>query len=537
MSKSNIFGLDISDHSIEAILIKKTFGRAKVASYARTVLRGDIVKDGVIKNPVRLAESIKRVLASAQPRPIRGPYCILSLPDSQVFTTVFKLPAGLSHQEIKNTIPYQAEEVIPFRSAEVYFDFKTIAKVGSTQEVFYAAVPTKTIDGYIEVLHGAGLVPVAFDLESISLARALINPSLIGEAKKSLPPTGKKLDSAILLMDIGARVTNLNIFDRNGIRQNISVKIAGNRFTKSLVTKLKITEKEANELKIKFGLDPAQKAGQLVLTLQKELDRLVKETKNLISYYEEESGRRVGLIILAGGSSLLPGLDKYFSDSFGLTVQIGNILAKVADPENLVKAKNKSVIFANAIGLGLRGVANNPAGDDINFLPLQRATFRFKPASADKKAWRLIYVRLAVLAVAAIVFGGLMILKSQGIDPYQKIYPIPEYKISVSPEINYEALDALRAQFLLPVSTSTPTSTPTIAEAGSKFDIVVKKTTLGYLNVRQGPGVNYPKVGSVNSGTTLEVIVEQDGWYEIKFKVADKETEGWLSAAYVDKVE
>ena len=105
MLKKQIFGLDISDHSIEALILKKpTFGPPKVVSYARTLLKGEVVKNGIIKNPKKLGENIVRLLASAQPGPIKTPYCILSLPESQVFTTVFKLPAGLKNKEIKDRI-------------------------------------------------------------------------------------------------------------------------------------------------------------------------------------------------------------------------------------------------------------------------------------------------------------------------------------------------------------------------------------------------------------------------------------------------
>ncbi|OGY46105.1 MAG: hypothetical protein A3A24_03745 [Candidatus Buchananbacteria bacterium RIFCSPLOWO2_01_FULL_46_12] len=541
MARNNIFGLDISDHSIEAVLIKKTFGRPKVAAYARTVLRGDVIRDGIIKNPERLAENIKKVLASGRPKPIRASRCILSLPDARAFTTIFKLPAGLKHSEIKNTIPYKAEEIIPFKSSEVYFDFKTIVRVDSTQEVFYAAVPTKVIDGYLDVLAKAGLTAVAFDLESISLARALVSPALINEAKKHLAKDSKKFDAAILLMDIGARVTNLNIFDRNGIRQSLSIKIAGNRFSKALAAKLSVTEHEAEALKIKVGFDSKQDKGRVALVLQKEFERLINETKKLINYYQEESGRRVGLVILAGGSSLLPGLDQHLTDNLGLPVKIGDILTKVNDPANLIKAKNKSVIFANVLGLGLRGISKSPAIGDINFLPLKKAGLKFKPLATDKLAWRLVYVRLAVLLVAAVVFVGLTIFKNRGFDLYQQVYPVPDYSTEVSADINYEALDQLRLQFMLDAATSTstttPTTTPAVIEAESLFTIKIKQTSAGYLNVRSGAGTNYPKIGQVDSGTELPVLAEQDNWYQIELIQEAVRQEGWVSASYVDKVE
>src|SRR3989344_2916619 len=285
MIKQKIFGLDISDHSIEAIQLARAFGNQRIVAYARLLLRGELIEDGVIKKPEKLAEAIKKLLASAQPQPITTPNCILSIPDSQVFTTVFKLPAGLKHEEIKNTIPFKAEEVIPFKSSEIYFDFKTIAVNGGSQEVFYAASPMKVVDAYLAVLEMANLTPVAFDLESISLARALLIPRL-----DTKPVSKKESGQAVLIMDIGARTTNLNIFDRNGVRQSLTLKGAGNRFSKSLAKTLNLPEKQAEEVKMKVGFDSKQQRGQVAAVLQNEMRRIVNETKKFVNYYQDESG-------------------------------------------------------------------------------------------------------------------------------------------------------------------------------------------------------------------------------------------------------
>jgi len=229
MAKQKFFGLDISDHSIEVSLLDKSMNKVKVVAYSRMVLRQELVVNGVIKKPSQLAEKIKEVLAAAKPKAIRTPYCILAIPDSQVFTSIFKFPAGLKHEEIRSTISFKAEEVIPFRTSEIYFDFKTIGVANGTQEVFYAAVPVKVIDSYVEVLTVAGLIPVAFDLESISLVR-----SILVSKEDVRKQTKKDPGQAVLLIDIGARTSDFNIVDVNGVCLNSVLKIAGNRFTKVL---------------------------------------------------------------------------------------------------------------------------------------------------------------------------------------------------------------------------------------------------------------------------------------------------------------
>jgi len=536
MRRKKIFGLDISDHSIEAVLLKKTFfGKPRVISYSRTILIGEVVRDGVIKNPNKLAESISKLLKEALPRPIKAYDCILSLPDSQAFSTIFKFPAGLKRNEIKNTIPFKAEEIIPFKSSDIYFDFKAINIKDGTQEVFYIAAPIKIIDGYIEILRSIGLNPIALDLESISLARALLQPS------KKIGKDNNGADRAIMLMDIGARTTNFNIFDRNGIRQGLNINTAGNKFTKAIVKNLGITVKQANELKSKVGFDPKQKNGKVVLILQKEFGRLINEVKKLINYYQEQTGRKVELIVLSGGSALLPQIDRYLSENLGIEVKIGNALEKIADPEKLIKFKKKSILFANVIGLGLRCVAPDPIGRDINLLPLVKKKFGLKPGKFDKRSWRFIYVRLAVLGLLFLILAGMVFLqKNSQIDFYEKIFPMPHYQSSISPDFDPIILDELRMELLLD-STSTPTTTPTTTqdlipspiEPLAVEKIKIKSTSLGYLNVRQNPGTNSPKIAQVNFGQEFVLLEEQNDWYKIQ---VSESLSGWVYSLYADKI-
>ena len=62
----------------------------------------------------------------------------------------------------------------------------------------------------------------------------------------------------------------------------------------------------------------------------------------------------------------------------------------------------------------------------------------------------------------------------------------------------------------------------------------ILETSLGYLNVRQGAGTNFPKIGQVGSGEAFTILDEQVGWYEIEF---DDNQTGWVSGQYVSVIE
>ncbi|NUM25491.1 MAG: type IV pilus assembly protein PilM [Candidatus Buchananbacteria bacterium] len=516
MVKKEIFGLDISDYSIEALqLTKPLFGKPKITAYARSVFKTSLVKDGIIKDKKKLQDSLVKLLDSAKPQKIRTPFCVLSLPDSQVFTTVFKLPAGLKHKEIKNTIPFKAEEVIPFKSSEVYYDFKTITVEGASQEIFYAAVPVKVVDAYVEVLEAIGLKPIAFDLESLSLARILIDVN------------NKK--SAKLLMDIGSRTTNLTIFDRQGIRASGVVKVAGGRFTKAIMAAKKITEKSANELKIKTGFDSKKDTGKVVAILQNESKKVVGEAKQLIEFYQAEAQRHVDEIILAGGSALLPSIDQHFANSFGLVVNLGKPFAKIKDPGALGNVKGKEIIFSNVLGLALRGIEKKPETSDINLLPLRKnPLLKFLPEKGDRKHWQRFFTRLAILILMLAGLLAVITTKQQGVDFYNYFSPASDTGKFVPADINLDVLDQLRDQAIQRELAST---TEALAP---KTMVRILPTSAGYANVRDGAGAEFSKVGEAKSGSEYELLERGEEWHKIKL---DDKISGWVFSTFTELFE
>ncbi len=526
MKRKKIFGLDISDHSIEALVLSKSFfGKPRMSSYARVVPRGAVVTNGVIKNPEKLGAAIMSALQSAKPRAIKTPYCVVSLPESQVFSTVFTLPAGLRRSEMRTTIIFKAEEVIPFKSAEVYYDFRTISRTKGTQEVLYVAVPMKTVDAYVSALTAVGLVPVALDVESISSARAL---------------AASGATALHVAIDIGARTTNVSIIDKGVVRQSLSIAIAGNRFTKAVAKALGVTEKEADVLKVKNGFDEKLQQGKALTALRGETKKIITEIKKFIEYYQEQTHQTISSAVLVGGSALLPQIDQILADGLGLEVTVGNPLAGLAGPHLLANVKSKPVLYTNVIGLALRAFTKNVVTGDINLLPIAERRFSVMPSKDDARSWHRVYGWIGLAILSAGCLGVLAYLKYQNIDPYRTLVPVSPQNIMIDPSIDVGALDELRNAFAIPTpatTTATGTTTSTATSTTTSTDPIIGKrvkisaTTLGYVNVREDAGTTFPKVGEARSGVEYEVLASKDGWYQIALSST---IQGWVLASYVE---
>jgi len=306
MFNKSLFGLDISDYSIEAL---QTRG-GRIFRSARIVLKEGIVEDGNILDKEKLIEKIKEVVSKAK---IKTKRVVLALPESRVF--IHSFPE-------KEKIKEEAVKTVPFNPEEIYFDILND---------LYVCAPKNIIESYEEVLKKSGLSPIVFDIEPLSLGRAF-------KAKDCL------------IIDIGARTTNFSIFDSNG-RMKISASInkAGNHFTQAVSEKLKVSLVKAEQIKKQYGLDGAKKSGKIMLILQKELQPIIKETQRIMDFYNKE----IKQILLVGGSALTPKITDYFSSNLDLKVKIGK-----------PALFNQSILFNTVIGSALRSVKKG-----INLLP------------------------------------------------------------------------------------------------------------------------------------------------------------------------
>lgn len=359
------FGLDISDFSIEALQLKKSFGRVYLKTYARIVLEKGIVEDGKIINQEKFKEKVKELLANARPK-IKTKRVIISLPESKTFFKIFKFSNDFKGEELKEAVKKKAFRTIPLNPQDIYFDFKVISETDSEKEVFYVAVSKEIVDNYLEIFKDIGLEITVLDIEAGSLARAFENEMI--------------KEGAVLIVDIGARTTILTIFDKNFIRQSIVLSIGGNYFTETIAKKLGISFEKAEELKKIYGLDLEKGERKIVFILQNLFKEIFDRVKQLISFYEKRSGQKVKKVLLCGGSSLMPKLISNFSLNLGIESKLANPFLGIE--KSMPKEKIHPIFFSNVVGLAKRAFFENPQEQGINLIPLEK---RIKTVFIGKK--------------------------------------------------------------------------------------------------------------------------------------------------------
>lgn len=358
--KKNAVGLDISDRSIEAIFIVKRAGSVELKSYGRVVIPAGIVVNGYVERRNDLIQMIRKLLADGMtpPLPKGSKRIVLSLPESRVFGHVFQVPRIADISELEKTLEFEADAFFPYGHEDMIGVMAETAKKPDTKDIYYSAVHKETLKSYLNMFHQAGLPLVAIEAESSSIARALLQPDE---------------RSPVAIVDIGARVTDLTIVDRNGPQFSETLNIAGDVFTGVLTEHLNIPFNEAEELKKENGIT-GKMSPDIEDGIKKELTKLAGDINQAIAYFEKRSGRVIEKVMLAGGSSLMPGLMPYLEEQLvtpekDIDVMLGDpwFGLKMMQSDAQESISNRGILMATAIGLGLRG-AGVKKFPDVNFL-------------------------------------------------------------------------------------------------------------------------------------------------------------------------
>jgi len=501
-----IFSLDISDFSIKVLQLN---AKKKALTFGRVVLEKGTVQDGLILNKKKLAGKITELLLNAG---IKTGKVILPLPDSKVFIHIFHVPQNLKGKDLRSAVQSEAEKTIPIEISKMYWDYQVISpKIEKNQQaILFAGTLKEVVDGYLEVLKGAGLEPFIFEIESLALGRALLK--------------GRKIETGVLVVDIGARSTNISIFDKDIIlKDSIVVPVGGNKIDEAIARDLKIDIKEAEKLKADYGLSKKIQKGKLARIIERELDPVIDKSKKSIRYY----GENIQEVFLTGGSAQLPGLKDYFTLKLDLDITIG--ISPLAD-----QLKGKSILYNTVVGSALRALEKSPERASINLLPDKTNKIYILPnkkSSMDK-----ILPRLKVLfAILAFCFLGWVvyfyILKPPSVEKQTE-------PASVKEETTIESVEEGGGVSVIEdeeeggvaVVEEEPEEEP--EESGP--EVTISQTETGWLNVRSGAGTGFPVVAKIYPGESYPLLDEISNWYKIEL-VDDQK--GWISARYATKNE
>ena len=346
------FGLDVSDVSIKVMQLHAKNRQLVPLGMADVPLTPNVIANHMIVNEAKLADNMKKAVAAA--RHINTNYVVASVPDSKSFVRVLKVPK-MSDEEITGALPFELEQNIPVPIDLVYFDWQILRDLPDKfVEILVTATPKDYIDSLVATMKTAGLKPVALELESQALTRALVGK--------------EERESAVLIADISGLQTTFVVVDHGTVYYTSSIPVAGNAFTESIARNVGISASEAEEAKRKQGLVSDIKKGNIRQAILPLLDNIIDEIKNVVKFHEEHSVNHSDItkIMLCGGSARLPGVADYISArlNLGTTRSMGQVIqanpwVNILDLEKskLPISLEESLGYSTVAGLALRGAS------------------------------------------------------------------------------------------------------------------------------------------------------------------------------------
>src|SRR4030043_769226 len=239
------FGLDINDSSFKIVKLREKRGSLQPVSFNETEIPNGIIQDGIIQDEGTFVKVLKNAMNTVKGERLGTKYVVASLPEEKSFSQVVKMPV-MDKDELKASVPFEAENYIPLPPEQMYLDFKKIEPIVDHldhQDVFIVAVEKSIVNSYVSALKLAGLIPVALEVETQAIARALI------KNETSLSP--------VVLVDIGRDCTEFIVFSGKSIRFTCSIPISSQNITDRIAEDLGVSLKDAEHLKMKYGFSKA----------------------------------------------------------------------------------------------------------------------------------------------------------------------------------------------------------------------------------------------------------------------------------------
>lgn len=339
-----LFGLDIGSESIKAVEVASLKNELKLLAADSVPSPSHGLTSESTLDQKLIVEAIKKLVETAK---IDTKLVNVSLPESKVFTRVIEMPI-LSDNELSSAIKWESEQYIPLPVASVSLDWEILHrdKEKNKMDVLLVGAPVDLVTKYQKILEMAGLESVFMETEIIASSRALL---------EVLKPT-----SAIII-DIGASITNLGVFQGGILVVTYSIPTGGMALTRTIAQEFGFEIPQAEEYKKTYGLTEGVLEGKIAAAIKPVLNVILTEVKKAISFYQAKNfqDRQPRRIILSGGSAKLPELAVFFTQELGIEAEIANPWGKIKADENLFKSQLENLpLYSVATGLALRVYGN-----------------------------------------------------------------------------------------------------------------------------------------------------------------------------------
>ena len=334
-------GIDLGNHSIKCVelgLVSKSSTLLNFAIYESDKLKLDFSNE---ENINMYAQKLKEFFKELD---FGTREVSLSLPENEVYLNV-KIVPKMSDKEIRNYINLQAPDIFPENINNLTYDYKILGEKDSGNiEILIVGAKKERIESYVNLLKRAELTPKVFEAKTISLSRVI-------DTKES--------NEAVIILDFGYLFSTLHVSLKRIPRFIKTISIGSNSLNKALIQNLNLTNLQAENYKIAYGLNPEVAEGKIYSFLKPLIDSYILDIKRSIIYFlDKNKSVSISKIYLTGGMAKLPGLEEYLQKNLNIPVEVFNPFTKIKVGSDLSKYENnlKELSTSLSAPIGLSGI-------------------------------------------------------------------------------------------------------------------------------------------------------------------------------------
>lgn len=346
--KKNVIGLDIGSSSIKLVELSEGKTGYRLQSLGISPLPPEAIVDGALMDSVTVIDAIKELIKSAK---TRTKDVVTSVSGHSVIVKKVTLPF-MSKEELEESIKWEAERYIPFDINDVNLDFQILGTASENPEVMdvlLVAAKKDIINDYVSVIIEAGLNPVIIDVDAFALENMFAINYEMGT------------DETIVMADVGASITNINILKNNTSAFTRDIFKGGNYITEEIQRQLHIDYEEAEKIKIGSKLE-ATSQPMIQDILQAASETLALEIANSLEFFQSTTTyEKVSKIYLSGGGSKIKDFDTILQQQTGIPVEIVNPFKKIEYNEksfDIEYLREIGPMMAVGVGLATRKVGD-----------------------------------------------------------------------------------------------------------------------------------------------------------------------------------
>ena len=328
--------IDIGSSFVKfAVVEKKKSGQPDLLYFAQAPTPPMTIKDGSILDAQTLGDTIAGLLRANNINAQKFKL-VSAVAGQQVVIRPIPM-TKMKPEEVRQAIRFEAERYLPYPVADATVSGTILSEDvgdGRQMEVLLVAVPNEIVEAAREVIKMAEVEPAGITLEPLALQKSL--QFCLSESQ---------LNGTVVLVNVGASFSSINIFSAQRLKHNRTISIAGNSFTKAIGQSLNVSFDEAEKIKKEKGVikvdggggeDVAPTTQKIFNLVEPVLKDFVTEVQRSIDYYRSRNkDEGIDLVVLSGGTAAFKNIETYLSKEFGVDCMVANPFANL----NLSKVK------------------------------------------------------------------------------------------------------------------------------------------------------------------------------------------------------